>query len=77
VWFRCGENGVEKKVDILNFLIEPPSSIWVKIYSIILSFTDVMVKTWGEEAKKSRELFKLSGGAIPVIKMKVTLLNPV
>lgn len=60
---------MQKKVDILNFLIEPPSSIWVKIYSIILSFTDVMVKTWGEKTKKSRELFKLSGGAIPVIKI--------
>ncbi|KAA0002809.1 MAG: DUF3068 domain-containing protein [Thermoplasmata archaeon] len=65
----------EKKVDILNFLIGIPSPFWVRVYSIKLSFTDDMVEALVEEAKKSRELIKLSENTIPVTKVELTFPN--
>lgn len=65
----------EKKVDILNFLIGIPSSIWVKAYTVKLSFTDAMVKALVGEAKQSRELITLSENTIPVIEVNLTFPN--
>ena len=63
----------EKKVDILNFIIGIPSPFWVKAYSVKLSFTGDMVDALVEEAKKSRELIKLSEQTIPVTEIELTL----
>lgn len=65
----------EKKVDILNFIIGIPSPFWVKAYSMKLSFTDDMVDMLVEEAKKSRELIKLSEQTVPVTEIELTFPN--
>jgi len=69
------EKQSEKKVDILNFLIGIPSPIWIKAYSLTLSFSDEMVKELVEEGKQSADLMKLSGKTMPAIEVNVSSSN--
>jgi len=63
------EKTSEKKVDIINFLIGIPSPIWVKAYSLTLSFSDDMVKELVEEGKEAADLMKLSGKTMPAMEV--------
>ena len=65
----------EKKVDILNFLIGIPGPLWVKAYSLNISFTNDMVKDMVKEGKKSAELVGLSGKTIVATKVNVSSTN--
>jgi len=65
----------EKKVDILNYLIGIPGPLWVKAYSINISFTNDMVKEMVEEGKQSAELLSLSEKKIVVTEVNVSSTN--
>jgi hypothetical protein len=69
------EKESEKKVDIVYFLFGINSPVWVKAYSLTLSFTDDMVKKLVEEGKKSAELLKLSEKTIPATMVNISSVN--
>ena len=69
------EKTSEKKVDIINFLIGIPSPIWVKAYSLTLSFSDDMVKELVEEGKEAADLMKLSKKTMPAMEVNLSVAN--
>ncbi len=69
------EKQSEKKVDILNYLFGISSPIWVKAYTLTLSFTDDMVKELIKEGKQSSELIQLSGKTVPATQVDISSTN--
>jgi hypothetical protein len=65
----------EKKVNLLNFIIGIPGSIWVKAYEMTLNFTDEQVAQMIGEAPATVALLSLSEQIIPGMKVNLSIAN--
>jgi len=64
-----------KKVNLLNFLIGVPGSLWVKAYEMTLNFTSEQVAQMVLEGRNTAALLSLSEQTIPGLKVNLSIAN--